>query len=86
MKAQVKKFHRSGSADDPANFTLVDVKCGDAVCFKSDIEQSGTVVEIRRSRSLGGGYEFVLESKYGFRGEYIGGSKRTVEHADDCWV
>ena len=61
------------------------VKVGDSVCFKSDIEQCGTIVRIERA-TWGNGHVLYLESKYGFEGEYIGGQKQTVERAADCWV
>jgi hypothetical protein len=62
------------------------VKVGDWIGFKCDIEQSGQIIEIRRSKTLGGGYEFVLENKNGFSGGYIGGATQTIEHANDCWA
>lgn len=60
------------------------VKVGDYVCFKSDVEQTGKIVQIRTSSF--GKPELVLESEYGFHGDYIGGQTRTVERAVDCWV
>jgi hypothetical protein len=59
------------------------VKIGDWVCFKSDIEQSGQIVEIKKSYM---GYSLVLENKSGFHGDYIGGSTITTERAADCWI
>jgi hypothetical protein len=64
----------------------VEVKVGDWVGFKSDYEQSGQIVEIRHSRAMAGGYEFVLENKNGFGGEYLRYATRTTVHASDCWV
>jgi uncharacterized protein Veg len=58
---------------------MVTVKVGDWVGFKSDIEQSGQIVEIR-------GNQLVLKNKSGFSGGYIGGKKQTIEFAGDCWV
>ena len=59
------------------------VKVGDVVCFKSDIEQSGVIVEIKKSYM---GHSLVLENKYGFHGGYIGGETVTTELASDCWI
>jgi hypothetical protein len=60
-----------------------EVTVGDIVCFKSDIEQSGVIVEIKSSYA---GKALVLENKYGFSGDYIGGSTITTELARDCWI
>ena len=57
----------------------IAVKIGDYICFKSDVEQSGKVKSIN-------GNEIIVTSKYGFHGDYIGGSTRTVVYAEDCWV
>ena len=59
------------------------VKIGDWVGFKSDIEQSGQIVEIKKSYM---GYSLVLENKNGFVGGYIGGDTITTESASDCWL
>jgi len=59
------------------------VKIGDWVGFKSDIEQSGQIVEIKKSYM---GYSLVLENKNGFVGGYIGGETITTESASDCWL
>ena len=59
------------------------VKIGDWVGFKSDIEQSGQIVEIKASYM---GYSLVLENKNGFHGDYIGGDTITTELASDCWL
>ena len=59
------------------------VKVGDWVSFKSDIEQSGQIVEIKKSYM---GYSLVLENKTGFSGGYIGGDTITTESASDCWI
>lgn len=61
-----------------------DVKVGDWVCFKSDVEQSGKIVQIRTNSF--GKAELILENANGFSGGYIGGNTRTVERAQDCWV
>lgn len=60
------------------------VRVGDYVCFKSDVEQTGKIVQIRTSSF--GKPELILENVNGFRGDYIGGQTRTVERAVDCWV
>lgn len=60
------------------------VKVGDTVSFKSDVEQKGTISEIRPNYNEG--YDLVLTSKTGFRGGYIGGQKVTTVHQDDCWI
>ena len=59
------------------------VTVGDVVCFKSDIEQSGVIVEIKKSYM---GHSLVIENKYGFSGGYIGGETVTTELASDCWI
>ena len=59
------------------------VTIGDVVCFKSDVEQCGTIVNIKHSYI---GTILTLESKYGFSGDYIGGQEVTTELARDCWV
>mgnify|MGYP003121790002 CR=1 FL=1 len=53
-----------------------EIKVGDIVEFKADIEQVGKVVKID---SYGG---LVIENENGFIGEYIGGDTRTTENAD----
>jgi hypothetical protein len=60
------------------------VTVGDVVCFKSDIEQSGVIVEIKKTTCFG--VSLVIENKYGFHGDYIGGQTITTELASDCWV
>ena len=59
------------------------IKVGDYVCFKSDVEQCGKVVAIKKSYM---GTALTLENESGFSGGYIGGQTRTVEEASDCWV
>ena len=55
------------------------IKVGMSVGFKSDVEQYGTVKAIE-------GDWLILESKYGFSGDYIGGMKETRQHVSDCWI
>jgi hypothetical protein len=59
------------------------VKIGDWVCFKADIEQSGKIVDIKKSYM---GHSLVLENLNGFHGDYIGGQTITTELASDCWI
>lgn len=58
---------------------LVDVKVGDVVGFKCDIEQYGKIIKIDGER-------LTLEASDHFRGEYIHGEKTTTEWARDCWI
>ena len=60
-----------------------EVQIGDWVGFKSDIEQSGKIVEIKSSYM---GASLVLENTSGFSGGYIGGDTITTELARDCWL
>jgi hypothetical protein len=62
----------------------VEVKVGDWVGFKSDVEQSGRIAQIIRGGYLGD--KLILENENGFSGGYIGGSNQTIEFAKDCWV
>ena len=59
------------------------VRIGDVVCFKSDIEQSGTIVDIKKTYA---GTSLTLQSEWGFEGGYIGGETVTTELASDCWI
>jgi hypothetical protein len=61
-----------------------EVKLGDVVGFKSDIEQYGEIVAMRRN--LGGHWVLTLENTNGFSGDYIGGETQTQELAQDCWI
>jgi hypothetical protein len=58
------------------------VKVGEWVGFKSDIEQSGKIVAIKRGTR---GPVLVLENPNGFDGGYIGGQRTTEVDAADCW-
>ena len=60
-----------------------EVSVGDYVGFKSDIEQSGKIVEIKKTYM---GVSLVLENKHGFSGDYIGGDTITTQLARDCWI
>jgi len=59
------------------------IQIGDYVGFKSDIEQSGKIVEIKRTYA---GVSLVLENLNGFSGDYIGGETITTQLARDCWL
>ena len=61
----------------------VEVKVGDNVAFKSDIEQWAKIIEIKKTYA---GVALVLENKYGFSGDYIGGETITTQLARDCWA
>lgn len=61
------------------------VNVGDFVCFKSDYEQCGKVVQIKPS-PFGRGKVLVLENPNGFGGDYLRYATRTEELASDCWV
>ena len=61
----------------------LNVKVGDWVGFKCDIEQSGKIVEIKSDWR---GRRFILENENGFDGGYIGGDTRTEVDEEDCWV
>ena len=56
---------------------------GDSVCFKSDIEQCGTIVDIKATYA---GISLTLENKNGFQGGYIGRDTITTQLARDCWL
>ncbi len=56
------------------------IKKGDWVGFKSDIEQSGQVVNIFPNGML------ELHNPNGFKGEYIGDCYYTDVDVDDCWI
>jgi len=63
--------------------TLVEgkeVKVGDYVGFKCDIEQSGKIIAIN-------GNQLTLSSGCDpFEGGYIGGKFEYTEDADRCWI
>ena len=61
----------------------VEVKVGDNVAFKSDIEQWAKIIEIKKTYA---GVALVLENKHGFSGDYIGGETITTQLARDCWA
>lgn len=53
------------------------IQIGDAVEFKSDIEQIGKVIHINANGWL------IVENKYGFGGAYIGGQTTAHVHTND---
>lgn len=57
-----------------------DLKVGDWVGFKCDIEQEGIVKSIQRSRQT-----LIVENKDGFYGDYIGGDTEALLAFDDVW-
>jgi hypothetical protein len=59
------------------------LKLGDWISFKSDVEQCGKLVEIKRTYV---GVSLVLENLMGFSGDYIGGDTITTVLARDCWI
>lgn len=59
------------------------VKVGNWISFKSDIEQCGKLVEIKKTYA---GTSLVLENLSGFSGDYIGGDIITTVSARDCWI
>jgi hypothetical protein len=56
------------------------VKVGDWVGFKCDIEQGGQIYKIEGNRL------FLQAGPNGFEGGYIGGQDTTVQMASDCWL
>jgi hypothetical protein len=56
-----------------------EVKIGDWVGFKCDIEQGGQIKDINGTR-------LTLENKNGFYGEYIYGKTEYDILAKDCWL
>lgn len=63
---------------------IEDVKVGEYVSFKSDVEQCGKISKIS---GAGQNKSFTLvKGDEGFEGDYIGGDNVTVQMASDCWV
>lgn len=65
------------------NGNRIDIKVGQVVGFKSDFEQYGTIIEIRRTRY---GYKLLLGNEYGFEGDYIEGERETIVDGDEIWI
>jgi hypothetical protein len=93
MDAEAKKAHKAaekahGPSLPEAKFKNRDdedhhVKLGDHVGFKSDHEQYGQVVHIKRHPYEG--YHLTLHNPHGFGGEYLRYKKTTQEHSGDVW-
>ena len=71
---------------DTINIGNKEVKLGDPVAFKCDIEQYGILRKIEQVPHQRHIYILTLENEYGFSGEYIGGDTTTTQFADRCWV
>lgn len=61
-----------------------EVKVGDWVGFKCDIEQSGEIFKIHVTEH--GTTMLYLTNPDGFEGEYIGGRTKTIKKAEDCYL
>ncbi len=57
-----------------------DIKVGDWVGFKCDIEQYGKIKSIQRGRNT-----LILTNEDGFDGDYIGGDTETLVSFEDIW-
>ena len=57
------------------------IDTGDTVDFKSDKEQTATVIGVRGERVL-----LKAVDPEGFIGDYIGGMETVEEHASRCWI
>jgi hypothetical protein len=62
-----------------------EIKVGDWVGFKSDIEQYGQVIRIGE-RHHGTLYMLTLKNENGFDGGYIGGETETTIFSDQAWT
>lgn len=61
-----------------------EIRVGDHISFKSDIEQSAKIIAIF---AQDGHTQFLVEAPVdGFSGDYIGGAGATILYASDCWV
>ncbi|CAB4121964.1 hypothetical protein UFOVP26_52 [uncultured Caudovirales phage] len=57
-----------------------EVKVGEYVCFKADIEQGAVIERISGNR-------LTLKAPInGFEGEYIGGDSHYIVDANECWL
>lgn len=62
-----------------------EIRVGDHISFKSDIEQSAKIIEI--FVQFDDHTQFLVEAPVdGFSGDYIGGARTTMLYASDCWV
>ena len=83
QKERKERAARLAKTPTPTTAKLGDgstVSIGDHVCFKSDFEQCGKLKSIQHNGWL------VLESEYGFSGDYIGGNTTHLEHPSRCWA
>lgn len=62
------------------------VKVGDYVCFKSDYEQVGKIVDIRHNMFSKVELVLTTDSDGGFGGDYLCGADTTVAMASECWI
>lgn len=60
----------------------VEVKVGDYVGFKCDIEQTGKITKIENHY---GRVSFHLHNPDGFSGDYLRYATDTIQDADRCW-
>ena len=58
-------------------------KVGQVVGFKSDVEQYGTIVEVREDRY--NATEYKVKASDRFHGEYIGGQEYTLIYEDQIF-
>jgi hypothetical protein len=64
-----------------------EVKVGDYVCFKADVEQTGRIIQIDQPRQGWGRTPILLlRNDNMFVGEYIGGEHEARVAAEDCWI
>jgi hypothetical protein len=63
----------------------VEVKVGDSVWFKSDFEQRGTIIAIKKGQ-WSDNMILVLHNPNGFGGEYLRYATETEESTDRCWI
>lgn len=63
-----------------------EVKVGDSVGFKSDVEQSGVITAITRDHFHRICLELEPGSLEGFDGDYISGQSSTTVFPEECWV
>jgi hypothetical protein len=87
MPAKAKKYIFENGSNCSSKFELVEVKIGDWVGFKSDYEQSGEIVAIKKvDRGWSVGWQLTLRNEHGFGGEYLRYATECVMDAEDCWV
>ena len=60
-----------------------EVKVGDWVSFKADVEQSGKIVKIKDNMLI---LQAGDDDGDTFDGDYIGGDSITEVRASDCWL